>query len=102
MARASARRSPRCTAAISASDVTRPSVASECGFALRRLLLARPHSGIDATTQQQFPMMAALDDASAVEHQDLVGVDDGRQPMGDDEGRAIGGDLGEARLDLAL
>ena len=47
-------------------------------------------------------MVAALDDAAAVEHQDLVGVDHGRQAVGDDQGGALGRDLVEARLDLAL
>ena len=47
-------------------------------------------------------MIAALDDVAVVEHQDLVGIDDRRQAMGDDQGGAVGGDLGEARLDLAL
>jgi hypothetical protein len=35
---------------------------------LRRLPLAGPHPGIDAGTEQQIPMFAALDNASAVEH----------------------------------
>ena len=65
------------------APLAQPSIRRECCFALRRLLLAEPHIGIDTVTQQQFPMVAALDDAAVVEHQDLVGFDDRRQPMGD-------------------
>src|SRR6516162_494752 len=102
MARASARRSPRRKAAISSSVVTRSSIRGESGVALCGLLLAGPHRGVDAATRQQLAVLAALDDAAIVEHQDLVGLDDRRQPVRDDQGRAVGGDLGEARLDLAL
>ena len=34
-------------------------------------------------------MGAALDDLALVEHDDLVGVDDGRQPVRDDQRRAV-------------
>src|SRR4030095_4624999 len=57
------------------------------GFA-RRLLLAAPHVRIEAVAGQQLAVAAALGDAAAVEHDDLVGVDDGRQPMGDHHGGA--------------
>src|SRR3984893_8868926 len=102
MARASARRSTRRKAAISSSVATPASIRCECRLALRRLLLASPHPGINAATEKQIPMVATLDNTSAVEHEDLVGIDEQRQPVRDDEGRAVGGDLGEARLDLAL
>ena len=47
-------------------------------------------------------MRAALDDLALVEDDDLVGVDDGRQAVGDHQRRAVGGDPVERRLDLAL
>ena len=34
-------------------------------------------------------MLAALGDAAVLEHDDLVGVDDGRQAVGDDERGAV-------------
>ena len=42
---------------------------------------------------------AALDDAAAVEHEDLVGLDDRRQPVGDHEAGAVAQDLLQRRLD---
>src|SRR5690242_3079775 len=50
-----------------------------------RLLLAPPHIGIKTIARQEITMPSALDDAAAVEHHDLVGVDDRRQTMGDHE-----------------
>ena len=47
-------------------------------------------------------MRAALGDHALVEHQDLVGVDDGRQPVGDDQRRAPLRDALERGLDFAL
>ena len=47
-------------------------------------------------------MVAALDDDAVVEDDDLVGVDDRRQAVGDDQGRAVARDPVERRLDLAL
>src|SRR5689334_3780677 len=54
----------------------------------RGLLLAAPHVGVEAVPGQQLAMAATLGDAAAVEHDDLVGIDDGRQPMGDHDGGA--------------
>src|SRR6516225_11521824 len=102
MARASARRSPWRRAAISSSVVTPSSVRRERGFALCRLLLAGPHPGVHTATQQQLPMVAALDDPTVVEHEDLVGIDDRRQPVRDDQGGAVSRNFGEARLNLAF
>ncbi len=34
-------------------------------------------------------MRALLDQAAAIEHQDVVGADDGRQPVGDDQRGAV-------------
>src|SRR5579883_1628200 len=69
---------------------------------LGRLLLPRPHGGIDAALRQERCVIAPLDNAAIVENEDLVGVDDGREAMGDDERGAVRGNLVEARLDLAL
>jgi len=38
---------------------------------------------------QQLGMSAALDDTAGLHHQDLVGVADRRQPVGDDETRPV-------------
>src|SRR4029453_9836860 len=46
-------------------------------------LLGAPHVGIEAVARQQFTMASALGDAAAIEHDDLVGIDDGRQPVRD-------------------
>src|SRR5207248_7793263 len=56
----------------------------------RRLLLARPHLGIDTTAGEELAMMAALDDAAGFDDEDLVGVDNGRQAMRDGQGRVPG------------
>src|SRR5260370_22736729 len=42
---------------------------------------------------------AGLDEATALEYEDTVGVADGRKPMRDHEGGAAFHDLGERRLD---
>ena len=41
---------------------------------------------VTAAEREQFRVGTALDDLTLLHHQDLVGVDDGRQPVGDDEG----------------
>ena len=46
-------------------------------FALGRLLLACPHSGVDGIAGEQGAVIAAFDDAAGFEHQYLVGIDDG-------------------------
>src|SRR4029453_15994877 len=68
----------------------------------RGLLLAAPHVGIEAVGRQPLAMPATLGGASAVEHDDLVGVDDGRQPMGDHHGGAAAAHLFQRALDLLL
>src|SRR5207248_4331981 len=67
-----------------------------------RLLLARPHLGIDAAAGEELAMVAAFDDAAGFNDEDLVGVDYGRQAMRDGQGRVPGRYLGEVRLDFAL
>ena len=66
-----------------------------CGFAGlgRRIgivsaLLHGPQRGVTAGLCQQGGVVAAFNDASAFEHQDLVGADHGRQPVRDDQGGA--------------
>ena len=54
-------------------------------------LLAGPHFGIEAVPAEQLRMGAALGDAALVEHDDLVGVDHGREAVGDDERGALRG-----------
>src|SRR5579885_589446 len=56
----------------------------------RRLVLelGAEELGVQPAPGQELGMPPALDDAAAVEHEDLVGVHDGRQPVGDDDGRA--------------
>ena len=44
--------------------------------------------GVEAVGRQQLVVATPLDDAAAVEHQDLVGADDGGQAMGDHHGGA--------------
>ena len=47
-------------------------------------------------------MVAALDNDAFVEDDDLVGMDDRREAMRDDQGGAVAGDAVERRLDFAL
>ena len=47
-------------------------------------------------------MPAALGDPAAIEHDDLVGIDDGRQAMGDHHGGAAAAHLFQRALDLLL
>ena len=51
---------------------------------------------------EQLLMRAALDDHALIEHQDLVGADDGREPMGDDERGAVLRHAVERILDVPL
>ncbi|MNV95048.1 hypothetical protein D3C71_1899010 [compost metagenome] len=45
-------------------------------------------------------MRAAFGNLAGAQHDDLVGADDGRKPVGDDKRRAIFRNLVERRLDL--
>src|SRR5205085_10766222 len=67
------------------------SIRREGSFAPDGLLLAGPHTRIDAAPQQQVRVVAALDDMPAVQHHDLIGIDDRRETVGDDERRSAGG-----------
>ncbi len=59
----------------------------------RGFLLAAPHLGIGAVRGQQIGVMSAFDDPAAIEHDDLVGIDDGREPVRDDHRRAAAAHL---------
>ncbi len=54
---------------------------------------------VAAAELEQRLMRAALDDAAAFDHQDLIGAADGREPVGDDERRAALHQVREALLD---
>jgi hypothetical protein len=47
-------------------------VASQLRFAL-----PIPHAGIKSAARDQFAMRATFDDRAAIEHQNLIGIDDG-------------------------
>ena len=56
----------------------------------RRLLLAGPHLGVGAAAGEQLVVAAVLDHPALLQHQDLVGVDHGREAMRDDQRGAAG------------
>jgi hypothetical protein len=60
------------------------------------------HVGESAAHGHQLGETAPLDDASVLEHQDLVGIGYRRQPMGDDEGRAATQQGIQGPLDLGF
>src|SRR4029434_10459291 len=62
---------------------------SSARFVLARLLLHRPQRRVAAVPLEQLAVRAAFDDAAVVEDDDRVGIDDGRQPVRDDQGRAF-------------
>src|SRR5438309_8240469 len=64
--------------------------------------LALPQLGVEAAFVEELIMGAALDDLPLVEHDDLVGFDDGRKPVGDHDRRPAFGDLVERFLDGLL
>src|SRR5436309_7466953 len=65
-------------------------------------VLPRVEVEVAAALRVQRLVRAALDDAAVLDHQDLVGAPDGREPVGDDEGGAVLHQVGEARLDERL
>ncbi len=52
-----------------------------------------PHGSVDAVLRKQCRVTAALDHAARLEHDDFIGIDNGRKPVRDDQRRAIAGDL---------
>ena len=65
----------------------------------RRLLLARPHLGVGAAAGEELVVAAVLDHRALLQHEDLVGVDHGREAVRDDQRRAAGRDPAQRRLD---
>src|SRR6185295_12240815 len=57
------------------------------------------HRPILAPPRQQFGVTAALDDPALLHHQDLVGVADGREPVGDDEAGPVAAEFDHRVLD---
>src|SRR5258707_14131430 len=68
----------------------------------RGFLLAAPHVGIEAVPGQQLGMAPALGDTAAIEHHDLVGIDDGGEAVRDHHGGAAAAHLLQRALDLLL
>src|SRR5262245_37670488 len=66
------------------------------------LALARPQACIEAAFGQKFEMLALLDDLATIEHNDVVGMHDRGEAMGDDEAGALARHALERILDLAL
>src|SRR5690242_6560166 len=55
----------------------------EHGFGLRLLLLQGPHPRVFPLCFKQLSVAATLDDATLLEHEDLVRVHHGREPVSD-------------------
>src|SRR6516164_6358003 len=66
------------------------------------LALPAPHAGIEPVPRQQLTMGSALGDAAGVEHDDLVGADNGRKPMSNHQRCAVFRDPLQRLLDLVL
>src|SRR3984893_9301506 len=65
-------------------------------------MLQTEERGITAATAQQIIMPSALDDFAALDHQDGVGVHDGVQAMGDDDGGTVLAEMLDRLLHLLL
>ena len=63
-------------------------------------LLQAEERGIAAAAPQQIVVQAALDDLAALDHQNGVGVHDGMQAMGDDDGGAVLAEMFDRLLHL--
>src|SRR3954462_13039236 len=70
-----------------------------CGFELR---VARHELRVAPVLGEELLVCGALGDRALVEDDDLVGVPDGGQTVGDRDGRATLGQAVERRLDVAL
>lgn len=57
--------------------------------ALLILKLGAVQLGVSAFLRQQFVVAASFDNFTLVQYQDLIGVFDGAQAMGDDNGRTV-------------
>ena len=79
-------------------------LAGERQFLARHLgfALAVPHAGIETVAGEQRMVSATLHDLAPIQHDDLVGADDGGKPMRDDQCGAIFRDPFERILNLLL
>ncbi len=66
------------------------------------LALSVPHTGIKSARSQKLGVGSALGDAALIQHDDLVGADDGGQPMRDHQRGAVARDPFERFLDFVL
>src|SRR5262249_50757416 len=66
------------------------------------LSLAVPEAGVKPTLGEQLPVRALLNQPARVEHQDVVGPDDGREPGSNDNRGARARDPIERVLDFFL
>src|SRR6516225_9374821 len=78
---------PRSAAAPSCGD--RRLITRQAEWLLGAAELAADQPRIEPVAGQQFAMGAGLDEPATVEHGEPVDVAHGRQPMGDDDGRAV-------------
>src|SRR6476619_2603687 len=66
------------------------------------LALTCPEARIEAAAGEKLQVRALLDDLAMVEHDDVVGMDHGGEPVGDDERGALARDPLQRILDLLL
>src|SRR5205085_7704788 len=64
-------------------------IAADAERLLGRAQLAADQAGIEAATHEELGVIADFDEAPAVEHREEVGVAHGRQPMRNDDCRAV-------------
>ena len=64
------------------------------------LALAIPQAGVDALLAEELCVGAALGDVALIEHDDLIGLDNGGQPVGDHQCRAVPRHLAKSVLDF--
>jgi hypothetical protein len=65
-------------------------------------LLTFPHGGIGSAFGEQCAVPAAFDNLAFVQHQNFIGIDNGRQPVRDDQRGALRGNLSQGGLDFRL
>src|SRR6185437_8568080 len=100
-----ARRPPSCRAAPRPSGLGSAAPRPPRSFDLRRGdgnvvgHLQAVQARVDLVTLQQFAMRSGLDDPSVLEHDNTIGMLDGRQAMRDDDGRAAAHQFLERILD---
>ena len=99
---------PKVTAQAATACALASKIRFVLGGAAQRLLrgvhlaLAAPQARVETAAREQLLMPAAFGDDPLVEHQDFIGMHDGRQPVRDDQRRAPPGDPLERGLNLAL